>query len=300
MDRSDYKSWQAAFERLRSNKVFELVVVVIIVFSALVVGAKTYEETTRFIRIMDVLDWTVTIFFVVEIAIRMLAERRFVNFFKSGWNIFDLVIVVASLIPVDGGQSILLSRLLRVFRVLRLVSIVPELRMLMNAFLKALPRMGYVALFMFIIFYIYGAVGSFIFRDINPFYWENITTAMLTLFRVATFESWTSIMYETMEVHAWSWLYYISFIFLSAFIFLNMMIGIVLEVMQKESAALSLESGEGEAADIHWLREHVAELQEQIGAIHAHVLATSGNASEPAHSNLQNTEQNNEQNTQHK
>lgn len=275
MENAKYSNWQASFVRLRSNKIFELVVVAIIIFSALVVGAKTYEETTRFTRIMDYLDWAVTVFFVVEIAIRMLAERRFLNFFKSGWNVFDFVIVVASLIPVDGGQSVLLARLLRVFRVLRLVSIVPELRMLMNAFLKALPRMGYVALFMFIIFYIYGAIGSFIFRDINPFYWENITVAMLTLFRVATFESWTSIMYETMEVYPWSWLFYVSFIFLSAFIFLNMMIGVVLEVMQKESAAQSLETGEGEAADIHWLREHVADLQSQIGAIHAHVLATS-------------------------
>lgn len=278
MENANYSNWQASFVRLRSNKIFELVVVAIIIFSALVVGAKTYEETTRFTRIMDYLDWAVTIFFVVEIAIRMLAERRFLNFFKSGWNVFDFVIVVASLIPVDGGQSILLARLLRVFRVLRLVSIVPELRMLMNAFLKALPRMGYVALFMFIIFYIYGAVGSFIFRDINPFYWENITVAMLTLFRVATFESWTSIMYETMEVYPWSWLFYVSFIFLSAFIFLNMMIGVVLEVMQKESAAHSLETGEGEAADIHWLREHVADLQTQIGVIHAHILATSKDA----------------------
>ena len=37
---------------------FELIVVAIIIsFSALVVGAKTYEETTRFTQIMDVLDW---------------------------------------------------------------------------------------------------------------------------------------------------------------------------------------------------------------------------------------------------
>lgn len=272
MDRADYRNWQTRFESLRSNKVFELVVVAIIIFSALVVGAKTYEETTRFTRIMDVLDWAVTVFFVIEIAIRMLAEKRYRDFFKSGWNIFDFIIVVASLIPVDGGQSVLLARLLRVFRVLRLVSIVPELRMLMNAFLKALPRMGYVALFMFIIFYIYGAVGSFIFRDINPFYWENITIAMLTLFRIATFESWTSIMYETMEVYPLSWLYYVSFIFLSAFIFLNMMIGIVLETMQKESAAQELEDGEGEASDIQWMREQMTVMQQQINDMHQHVV----------------------------
>lgn len=293
MERADYQSWQYRFESLRSNKIFELVVVAIIIFSALVVGAKTYEETTRFTQIMDVLDWAVTVFFVIEIAIRMLAEKRYRDFFKSGWNIFDFIIVVASLIPVDGGQSVLLARLLRVFRVLRLVSIVPELRVLMNAFLKALPRMGYVALFMFIIFYIYGAVGSFIFREINPFYWENITIAMLTLFRIATFESWTSIMYETMEIYPSSWLYYVSFIFLSAFIFLNMMIGIVLETMQKESAAQEVEDGKGEAADIHWMREQMelmreqtSQMQQQLQDMHAHLLREEKSSNEPAGNRL--------------
>lgn len=266
MEQYELRAWQVAFLRLRSNKLFEAFVIVIIVLSALMVGARTYDESTRFDQVLFALDWAVTLFFVTEILIRMLAERRLRDFFKSGWNIFDFVIVVASLIPVDQSETVLLARLLRVFRVLRLVSLVPELRMLMNAFLKALPRMGYVAMFMFIIFYIYGAIGSFLFHDVNPFYWDNISVAMLTLFRVATFESWTEIMYETMAVYPWSWFYYLSFIFLSAFIFLNMMIGIVLEVMQKESAAESLEQGEGEAADLHWLREHVGELQSELRA----------------------------------
>lgn len=264
MDRKDLYKWQQAFLRLRSNKAFETIVIAIIVLSALMVGAKTYEETHRFSPVLTFLDWAVTLFFLVEILIRLMAERRFRDFFKSGWNIFDFVIVVASMIPVQDSEMVLIARLLRVFRVMRLVSMVPELRMLMNALLKALPRMGYVALFMFIIFYIYGAIGSFLFHEINPFYWENIAISVLTLFRIATFESWTAIMYETMEVHPWSWIYYVSFIFLSAFIFLNMMIGIVLETMQKESTAYELEQGEGEAADIQALRQGMEDVQTQL------------------------------------
>lgn len=264
MDRKDLYKWQQAFLRLRSNKAFETIVIAIIVLSALMVGAKTYEETHRFSPMLTLLDWAVTLFFLVEILIRLMAERRFRDFFKSGWNIFDFVIVVASMIPVQDSEMVLIARLLRVFRVMRLVSMVPELRMLMNALLKALPRMGYVALFMFIIFYIYGAVGSFLFHEINPFYWDNIAISVLTLFRIATFESWTAIMYETMEVHPWSWIYYVSFIFLSAFIFLNMMIGIVLETMQKESTAHELEQGEGEAADIQALRQGMEDVQTQL------------------------------------
>lgn len=264
MEKQQLVSWQQRFLQLRSNKLFETVVIAIIVLSALMVGAKTYEETNRYSTLLNLLDLAVTVFFLVEIIIRMLAEPRLRNFFRSGWNIFDFVIVIASLIPVENSETVLIARLLRVFRVMRLVSMVPELRMLMNALLKALPRMGYVALFMFIIFYIYGAIGSFLFHDINPFYWDNIAISVLTLFRIATFESWTSIMYETMEVHPWSWIYYVSFIFLSAFIFLNMMIGIVLETMQKESAAHDIEQGEGEAADIQALRQGMGDMQTQL------------------------------------
>ena len=36
-----------------------------------------------------------------------------------------------------------------------------------------------------------------------------MSIAMLTLFRVATYEDWTDVMYETMEVYQLSWIYYI-------------------------------------------------------------------------------------------
>jgi len=57
---------------------------------------------------------------------------------------------------------------------------------------------------------------------------------MLTLFRVMTFEDWTDVMYETMAVYPLSWTFYLSFIFLSAFAFLNMIIGIVVNVLEEE------------------------------------------------------------------
>ncbi|MGO3768963.1 MAG: ion transporter, partial [Vreelandella alkaliphila] len=226
-----FNTWQARFEKLRSNKLFEGAVISIIVISALVIGAKTYEETSRIEQWLLYLDIAVTVFFLIEILIRMAAERNLVSFFKKGWNVFDFLIVTASLIPMDDSEMVLLARLLRIFRVLRLVSMIPELQMLLGALVKSVPRMGYVVLLMFIIFYIYAALGSFLFHNVDDFLWGNISVAMLTLFRIATFEDWTDVMYATQEVYAWSWLYYLTFIFLTAFIFLNMMIGIVLDVM---------------------------------------------------------------------
>lgn len=234
MQDSGVPEWQAWFDRIRSNKVFETFIILIIVTSALLVGAKTYNIPPFVSTTIKVLDLVITLIFVVELTIRFLAEHPHRNFFKNGWNVFDFLIVTVSLIPIENTDMALVARLVRVFRVLRMISIIPELRMLLNSLLKAMPRLGYVMALMFIIFYIYGAIGSLIFEEVDTKLWGDISLAMLTLFRVMTFEDWTDVMYATMEVYPFSWIYYITFIFLTAFAFLNMVIGIVVNVIEEE------------------------------------------------------------------
>ncbi|MDG2394932.1 ion transporter [Candidatus Thioglobus sp.] len=220
--------------RLHNNKIFEFSVIGVIILSSLLIGVKTYDINPNYLLLLEILDIGVTIFFLTEICLRFITTVNKKRFFHNAWNVFDTFIVIVSLIPVDQSEYALLARLIRIFRVLRLISAIPELRLLVNALIKALPSMGYVLLLMFILFYIYAAIGSFIFESINPTLWGDIAIAMLTLFRVVTFEDWTDVMYETMKVHPWSWAYYLSFIFFNAFVFLNMMIGIVIDKMQQE------------------------------------------------------------------
>lgn len=183
-------------KKIYDNKIFEWSVVTVIILSALLIGAKTYHLSPFFVQFLTYADWAITLFFLVEISIRFIADDDKRRFFKNGWNVFDTLIVVVSLIPIEDSEMALIGRLVRVFRVLRMVSIVPELRILINSLLKAMPQLSYVMLLMFIIFYIYGAVGSFFFNEINPVLWGDITTSMLTLFRVMTFEDWTD--YKTL------------------------------------------------------------------------------------------------------
>jgi len=226
---------QSQITLLESNKLFELAVISIIILSALLIGVKTYDINPSVTQVLSFLDVAITVFFFIEISLRFIAYDNKKAFFKNAWNIFDTIIVTVSLLPIDESEFAFLARLIRIFRVLRLISVIPELRILVNALIKALPSMGYVLLLMFILFYMYAAVGSFIFEAINPTLWGDIAISMLTLFRVVTFEDWTDVMYETMAVYPLSWIYYLSFIFFNAFVFLNMMIGIVISKMQEES-----------------------------------------------------------------
>ncbi len=235
---------QQKFIAIRSNKLFELFVIVVIIASALLVGAKTYDMPASIDQLTVFLDWFISAFFLLEITIRFLAEEKKSRFFHNFWNLFDTLIVTVSLIPIENSEMALIARLVRVFRVLRMVSFIPELRILLSSLIKALPQLGYVMLLMFIIFYIYAAVGSTMFSEINPNLWGDITISLLTLFRVMTFEDWTDVMYETMAVYPLSWAFYISFIFFTAFAFLNMVIGIVVNVMEQEHAKARQEESE--------------------------------------------------------
>ena len=225
---------RVALSRLHNNTLFEWATVSIILLSSVSIGAKSYNLPGLLHNLVIALDWFISVYFLVELTLRLLVAGGFRAFFRRGWNIFDFIIVTVSLIPINESEYALLARLLRLFRVMRLIYIVPQLRVLIAALIKAIPRIGYVALMMFIIFYMYAAAGNLMFEDINPTLWGNVGIAMLTLFRIATFEDWTDVMYETMEVYPLSWMFYLSFIFLSAFVFLNMMIGVIIESLSEE------------------------------------------------------------------
>lgn len=261
-------------QRIAENKLFEWVAVSVIIASALLLGAKTFELSAATQTLLEIIDWGITVFFVLEIGLRFIATPDKRDFFRNGWNVFDTVIVAVSLIPGGGTDQVLIARLIRVFRVLRMVSIIPELRVLLNSLIKALPQLAYVLLLMFIIFYIYAAMGTTLFEAINPVLWGDIAVSLLTLFRVMTFEDWTDVMYETQEVYPLSWVFYLSFIFFTAFAFLNMVIGIVVNVLDKEQEKANAEAARAAGveadidnrtllAEIKALREEVASLRKR-------------------------------------
>lgn len=221
------------FYKIRENSFFQAFVIGVIIFSALLVGSTTYDVDPQFSIILSYLDYAVTIFFVVELSIRFLGEEKKSEFLKDGWNLFDTIIVTVSLIPMGAGNSALLLRLLRIFRVLRLISFIPDLRILIESLLKSLPRIGYVCLLLFIIIYIYAAFGSILFAEADPSRWKDIGTAVITLVQVMTLSSWEQVMLPMQERFWWAWVYFYTFIALGAITLLNLIIAVLVDVMSQ-------------------------------------------------------------------
>lgn len=224
---------EAWFQRIHQNKWFESCVVTVIIISAVTIGAKTFETSENYV-FLQVLDYFVTLFFVVEAIIKILSHERKLDYFKHGWNIFDFTIVAISLIPFGSSQYVLLGRLLRIFRVLRIITVLPELKQLVESLLRAVPSILSITGLMFIIFYIYAVIGSYLFFEINPTLWGNVFRSLLTLFRVMTLEDWTDVMYETMDVYPNSWIFYVTFIFFTVLTFLNMFIGAIVSSIDNQ------------------------------------------------------------------
>ena len=219
------------FFNLKESRLFQYLVISIIIFNAFTIGVNTYDLSEFSKKIINLLDYSITIFFVTELLIRFIGEPKKINFFKSGWNIFDTIIVLISLIPIPNNSSFLLLRLLRVFRVLRIISIIPELKLIIEALLGSIKRVFYVGLLLFIILYIYATIGSILFSNDIPQRWSDVGVSMITLFQVLTLSSWEQVMLPLQEIYWWAWIYFFSFIIICGITMLNLLIAILVDVV---------------------------------------------------------------------
>ena len=219
------------FSKIKDNRIFQFCVVSIIILNAVLIGATTYKLDPLFLEIINLLDYGITIFFVIEILIRFIGEQKKTNFLKNGWNIFDTIIVAISLIPIPNNSSFLVLRLLRVFRVLRLISVIPELKQIIEAILQSIKRVFFVSLLLFIILYIYATIGAILFSEDDPSRWGDLGVSLITLFQVLTLSSWETVMLPLQEIYWWSWIYFFSFIIICAITILNLVIAILVDVV---------------------------------------------------------------------
>ena len=169
--------------------------------------------------------------FVLEILIRMIAYApRVHEFFRDGWNLFDFSVVALSLLPAAGPFATI-ARLARVLRVSRLVSVWPDLRLIIGTMLRSIPSMGHVIALMSLLLYVYGVLGFHLFHDVAPEYWGSLPRALKTLFQTLTLEGWIEV--ADRSQHPMSGLYFTSFIVIAVFVVTNLFIAVVINNLEQ-------------------------------------------------------------------
>ncbi|CAM3540706.1 ion transporter [Parendozoicomonas haliclonae] len=231
------KPWQQAIQGIVDSGWFNNLIIGLIIVNGLVIGLETDPGiVAAFGDWFVLLNQIVVGAFVIEAVLKMTAVApRLGRYFGNGWNCFDFTVTVLSLIPAVGPLATL-ARLARLLRVLRLVSAFPELRLIVSTLIRSIPGMGHVVMLMMVIFYIYAVAGFHLFSEVDPTHWNSLGISLLTLFRIVTLEDWTDVMYASMEVYPWAWVYYVSFVVCGTFVVINLFIAVVLNNLDEAKA----------------------------------------------------------------
>lgn len=200
---------------------FDIFITIVILVNSFLIGVQTTYNDSLLSNIQNIILYI----FTIEVALRLIAAGSLKEFFKSGWNIFDLTLVVIGWIPptmVANASTIMAFRVLRVFRVLRLLRTMAEIKLIIAVLVKSLKSLLYNGLLFFIFMYLFAVAGVSMFRlpdpdtlspeklqayeqlmreaphspanSPDPF--GNIGEAFFTLFRALTGEDWTDLRYN--------------------------------------------------------------------------------------------------------
>ena len=212
-------------------------VIGVILFNAVLLGMETSRPLMDAIGpVILTLDKICLGIFVVELALKLYAHRW--QFWRSGWNIFDFIIIGIALMPATQGFSVL--RALRILRLLRVVSVSPSLRRVVEGFITALPGMGSVFLLMGMIFYIGSVMATKLFQNSFPQWFGDLGNSAYSLFQIMTLESWSmGIVRPVMEVYPYAWAFFVPFIMVTTFAVVNLLVGLIVNSMQDAHAAES-------------------------------------------------------------
>ena len=218
--------------RIVYSQTFELCIAGIIFLNAVALALLTIpgiDKATR--ESLERFDQAALWIFVGELVVRMISYgRKPWNFFKTGWNVFDFVIIGLS--PFLANQTLIL-RLLRIFRLIRIFRFLPEVRVLTRSITRSLPPLMSMSVLIFLALFIYGMAGVYLFGDEMPEQWGDITAALTSLFILLTLEEFAIYLVDGLAVSPWALPYYISYVFVIVFTILNVLIGVVLNAMDE-------------------------------------------------------------------
>ncbi len=250
----------------------------VIIFNAVTLGMTTSRWIDlHFGAVLDRVDDVVLVIFVAEPAIKFYAYR--LSFFRNPWNVFDLVVVGVGLLPQTESLSAL--RALRVIRALRLLSVVPQMRAVVQALLDALPGMGAVIIMLSIVYYVFAVMATIMYGAAFPEWFGSLGASLYSLFQIMTLESWSmGIVRPVMQVFPYSWSFFVPFIVITSFSVLNLFIGLLVNTMQ---AAVEDESEQEFERLRQLVRDetnevdrHVLDLQAEIRALRRELRGKAG------------------------
>ena len=211
------------------SRFFRFIVTALIFINAVAMGLQTLQEISQGARaVLSWVDIGCLAFFCAEMFLKIRAYRK--RFFSDAWNCFDLIVIVISLMPQLGILSTV--RVFRSLRVFRLLSMTRLLRLIVESIIFSLPGMGWTALLLMLIYYLYAIFGVNLYGQEFPDVFGSVQKSFFTLFQLMTLDGWSSeLAGPIVRRHPYAWVYFVSFVLISSFVIMNVVVGIFVNTM---------------------------------------------------------------------
>ncbi|XP_066100522.1 sodium channel protein type 11 subunit alpha [Saccopteryx bilineata] len=243
---------------LVTSQVFDVIVIVFILLNMVCMMAESDGQSAEAKSTLDHLNLAFVAIFTIECLIKIFALRQY--YFTNGWNLFDCVIVVLSIVSamisaLESQEAIpfpptlfRIIRLARIGRILRLVRAARGIRTLLFALMMSLPSLFNIGLLLFLVMFIYAIFGMNFFSSVDRnsgiddiFNFDTFVGSMLCLFQITTSAGWDTLLKPMLQSgtspnskqdHHLSTIavtYFVSYIIISFLIVVNMYIAVILE-----------------------------------------------------------------------
>ena len=217
-------------KKLVEGKNFDFLIMSLICMDAVILGLMTSDVMNRFFEGgLFILDRLFMAIFIIEMIMKIFAFGK--KFFKSGWNVFDFAVIAISSVPF--ASWFIIFRTFRLFRLLRYVNKFTRLKQMINTFLALLPNFMAMLLVMAVFFYVFAIMAVCLFGDVFIEF-SDLGSSLFALLQVITLDGWASnIARPVMAVFPHSWLFFVSFVFISFLITVSFLMSVVSEVVRR-------------------------------------------------------------------
>uniref|UniRef100_A0A5F8G620 Sodium channel protein n=1 Tax=Monodelphis domestica TaxID=13616 RepID=A0A5F8G620_MONDO len=249
-----------------TRQVFDISIMILICLNMVTMMVETDDQSDEMTSILSRINLVFIVLFTGECVLKMISLRHY--YFTIGWNIFDFVVVILSIVGMFLAELIekyfvsptlfRVIRLARIGRILRLIKGAKGIRTLLFALMMSLPALFNIGLLLFLVMFIYAIFGmsnfAYVKREVgidDMFNFETFGNSMICLFQITTSAGWDGLLApilnsgppdcDPQKVHPGSSVkgdcgnpsvgifFFVSYIIISFLVVVNMYIAVILE-----------------------------------------------------------------------
>uniref|UniRef100_A0A8C3RJE2 Sodium channel protein n=1 Tax=Cyanoderma ruficeps TaxID=181631 RepID=A0A8C3RJE2_9PASS len=192
-----------------TQQVFDISIMILICLNMVTMMVETDDQSKEMENILYWINLVFIVLFTGECVLKLISLRHY--YFTIGWNIFDFVVVILSIVGMFLAEMIekyfvsptlfRVIRLARIGRILRLIKGAKGIRTLLFALMMSLPALFNIGLLLFLVMFIYAIFGmsnfAYVKREAgidDMFNFETFGNSMICLFQITTSAGWDGLL----------------------------------------------------------------------------------------------------------